>query len=275
MRLRNQILYDKPDDGGAAAPDAAALAAAAADKAKADAAAADKTATDKAAADKKTADDAAPAPANPPPKKDWKDDRIGKLTHDLNEARKALAAKETPAPVQKPGETEAAFNARVDEAANAKAAQIAAQNDWNRQTGDVVEKGTKEFPDFNDRVKAITASINVQDPAELAAYNAVVAGAMETGEAHKIIYALGSDPGEFQRLMKLTPVKRAMELSKLALTLTNDKDPSPLPKPITPVGSSGVHYEGITPDDPKRGMKLPKSEWFKQREAQAREKGIQ
>jgi len=33
--------------------------------------------------------------------------------------------------------------------------------------------------------------------------------------------------------------------------------------------------EGITPDDPKRGTKLPIKDWMAQREKQARERGIQ
>lgn len=203
-------------------------------------------------------------------KPDWRDARIAKLTHDLN------AARATPVtPVQKPDETDATFQARVDEAATAKAGQMAAQADWDRQCNSVAEAGKKEFPDFNARLGTITASINAQDPAEVSAYNEVIAAAIETGQAHKVIYALGADPGEYQRIMKLSPVKRAMELGKMAMTLVNDKEPSGLPKPITPVGSGGLHYEGITPDDPKRGTKLPLKEWMKQRDAQAKERGIQ
>ncbi len=271
MRLRTaQRYYDKPEDGaGGTSLDAVALAAA--DKAKADAADAAKASADKAAADKKAADETAAAL----PKKDWKDDRIAKLTHDLNEERRLRAATPPPPPEQKPGETPEAFAQRVDEAANAKAVQIAAQQDWDRQCNLVAEQGKKEFPDFDARLTAITSTVNGKDPAEVAAYNEVIAAAIETGEAHKVLYALGSDPGEYQRLMKLSPVKRAMELGKMAVTLVNEKEPSGMPKPITPVGSGGTHYEGITPDDPKRGTKLPMKEWMKLREKQAQEKGIQ
>lgn len=215
------------------------------------------------------------APVVPePPKKDWKDDRIAKLTHDLNEARRA-AANPPPPPVQNPGETEAQFQARVDEAANAKAGLMAAQADWDRQCNAVAAAGKEEFPDFDARVKAITSTLNPQDQAEVDAYNGVIAAAIETGAAHKVLYALGSDVAEYQRLMKLSPVKRAMELGKLAVGLVNEKQPSNLPKPITPVSSGGVHYEGIAPDDPQKGMKLPKAQWYKMREEQARAKGIQ
>lgn len=206
-------------------------------------------------------------------KKDWKDDRIAKLTHDLNEERRNKVA--PVAPVQNPGETEAQFAQRVDEAATTKAQLMAAQADWDRQCNAVADQGKKEFPDFDARLAAITSTINPQDQREVMAYNDVLAAAIETGAAHKVLYALGSDPGEYQRLMKLSPVKRAMELGTMASKLTNDPEPSKLPKPITPVGSGGIHYEGIAPDDAAKGMKLPKKEWYAQREKQARERGIQ
>lgn len=209
-----------------------------------------------------------------PPKKDWKDDRIAKLTHDLNEARRA-ATNLPPAPVQNPGETEAQFAARVDEAATAKAGLMAAQADWDRQCNAVAAAGKEEFPDFDARVKAITSTLNPQDQNEVDAYNGVIAAAIETGAAHKVLYALGSDVAEYQRLMKLSPVKRAMELGKLASGLVNEKPPSNLPKPIVPVSSGGIHYEGIAPDDPGKGMKLPKAQWYAERDKQARERGIQ
>lgn len=216
-----------------------------------------------------------PPPAAPPTKKaDWKDDRIASLTFQLNEARRTAAA--TPAPVQGAGENDAEFARRVDEAATAKAGQMAAQVDWDRQCNAVAEQGKKEFPDFIPRIDAILGSINRQDPAEISAYNDVVATAMETGQAHRVLYALGNDPGEYQRLMKLSPVKRAMEIGTMATKLVASPEPSGAPKPITPIsGGNGEHYEGISPDDPKRGMKLPKAQWFAEREKQVREKGLQ
>lgn len=222
---------------------------------------------------------AAAAPVVPPEpaqKPDWRNDRIAKLTHDLNEERRnKAAAPVVPAPAQGAGESPEAFQKRVDEAATIKARDLAAQADWDRQCNEVADAGKKDYPDFLARLSVIQSSFNPHDPAEFAAYNDVIAAAIETGQAHKVIYALGADPGEYQRLMKLSPVKRAMELGTMAAKLVADPEPSGLPKPITPVGSGGVHYEGIAPDDPNRGMKLPKKEWYAQREKQAQERGIQ
>lgn len=269
MQLRVQRLFDKPGENAAAAP-----------VTPADAAAPTPAPTpEPAKPEATTKPEATPAPTpttpeapKPAPTKDWKDDRIAKLTHDLNEARRAAAA---PPPVQKPGESEADFNARVDAAASAKATQIAAQADWDRQCNAVADAGRKEFPDFNERLGRIQATVNGQDPAEVATYNEVISAAIETGQGHKVLYALGADPAEYQRLMKLNPVKRAMEIGAMSQRLVNDKEPSGAPKPITPIGSSGEHYEGIKPDDPTRGTKLPLKEWMKQREEQARARGIQ
>ncbi len=246
MRLRNQPVFDKPEDPPAVPPVVPPV-------------------TPPVEPPKVAAPPVVPlvVPPAEPPKKDWKDDRIAKLTHDLNEARRAAAA--TPPPEPKPGETEAQFQARVDEAANAKASVLAAQADWDRQCNSVAELGRQEFPDFDARIKAMNSTINPQDQAEVIAQNEIISAAIETGAAHKVLYAIGGDPAEFQRLMKLSPVKRAMELGKLAVTLVNDKPPSNLPPPIVPVGSGGVHYEGIRPDDPTKGMKLPKAEWYKQK----------
>lgn len=275
MRLRAQKVFDKPNDGAAAPPVPTETPASPEPAAPPAAVAGNPPAPPAAAAPPAPAagaDGQPPKPAKP----DWREERIGKLTHDLNEARRQIAAAAAaPAPVQNAGESEAAFQQRVEEAAQAKAIAMAAEQDWNRQCNAVADAGKAEFADFNARLGAIQASINSQDANEVAQYNEIIAAAIETGQAHKILYNLGGDPGEYQRLVKLSPVKRAMELGVMASKLVSSPEPSGAPRPITPVGSTGTHYEGIRPDDPKTGMKLPKAEWFKQREEQARAKGIQ
>lgn len=268
MHHRSRVFYEKPGDsaggGSVAQPEPKPQTAETPAANAADASAATPAASAPAA-------DVKPAAVVELPKKDWRDDRIAKLTHDLNEERRQRAAATTPPPAQKPGESDAEFQRRVDAAADLKSAQ----KDWDRQCNSVADAGRAEFKDFDDRLKAIASTVNGQDPTEFQAYNDVIAAAIETGQAHKIIYALGADPGEYQKLMKMSPVKRAMELGRMVSKLVGDKEPGNLPKPISPISPSGEHYEGIKPDDPQRGMKLPKSEWFKQREEQARAKGIQ
>lgn len=275
MRLRNQPVYDKPEDPPAAQP-----AAQPAEQPKAPAVAGDPPAPPAASASPQASAAGAPnpeTPAQPAKSKDWKDDRIASLTFQLNEERRTkAAAAATPAAPQAPGESDTDFARRVDEAATAKAAGMAAQADWDRQCNAVGEAGKKEFPDFMARLGEVQKAVNPQDLNEVQAYNEFVAAAIETGQAHRILYSLGSDPAEYQRLQKLSPVKRAMELGVMASKLVSSPEPSGAPKPLTPIaGGNGEHFEGISPDDPKRGMKLPKAEWMRQREKQVREKGLQ
>lgn len=210
--------------------------------------------------------------AAPAAKEDWRDARIAKLTHDVNEARRALNEAKIAAatPTQNPGESAEEFNARVNEAA----AQLAARQDYDRQCNAAAELGRAEFSDFDARIKMIMNSLNNKDESEVQAYNEVVATALDTGSAHKVLYALGGDLGELQRMMKLSPARRAMEIGKMASKLVSDPEPSNLPKPITPVGSSGKHYEAIAPDT-AAGDKLSTREWMKRREAQAKAARIQ
>lgn len=222
----------------------------------------------------------------PPVKADWRDGRIAELTGRLareKEAReRAEAAAVPPAgtvpPVVKPGETPEAFEARVTAEATRRAGEIAAASDWNSRCEAVNSEGKKDFPDWTDRLNACKDVVDWNDRTEIVQYNEVLAAAMETGHGHRIIHQLGSDPGEVRRLMGLPPIKRAVAVAQMGGKFTpppEAPDPSKVGKPITPIGSKGLHYEGITPDDAERGMQLPKDQWMKMREAQVTERGIQ
>lgn len=234
---------------------------------------------DPAAATPPAAPDPAAAAPSVSPKKDWKDDRIGELTAKYNETKRQLdalkaGATATPPAAPKPGESQADFDARVAE----EAARIAAATSWAQQCNDVAAAGRAAFPDFDSRLTAIKSTINGQDEAELAAYNAVLETAIETGKGHQLLYDLGANPGEVRRLMGLSPTKRAMEMATRAAKIgapAAAPDPSAAPQPITPIGSHGLHYEGIKPDDPVNGTKLPIADWMAQREKQANERGLQ
>lgn len=216
------------------------------------------------------------APAQAPPTKDWKDARIAELTAKLNEAKRAVAAVPAggAAPAQQPGETQAQFEARVAQAAQ----EIFQVSTWNQQCNAVAEQGRKEFTDFNDRLAACHTVVNKEDPAEVQQFNEVLAAAVETGQAHKLIHQLGENPGELKKLMGLPPMKRAIDIAQRAVKLgvpPADPDPSGAPRPITPIGSSGVHYDGVKPDDPVNGGRLPTKIWMQLREKQAQERGLQ
>lgn len=224
------------------------------------------------------------AEGEPKPKPDWRDARIDELTYKVNEAARKLAAVQAGpaiASAKATGETEADFQARVDAAASARAVQIAEVADWNRQCNEVAEAGQKEFKDFGERLNACKSVVNGNDALEFQQFNDLLHAAIETGHAHRLIHALGETPGEVKRLMNVSPAKRIVELTRLADKIappeprTADPDPSGAPKPITPLGSKGLHYDGIKPDDAVNGTKLPIGQWMKLRDKQVEERGLQ
>lgn len=221
-----------------------------------------------------------PAPAAPEPtvqKQDWRDARIAELTAKLNDAKRSLQAQPLAQPQQKPGESQADFDARVNAAAAQKAQELQAMREWDARCNEVAAAGVKQFGEaqFFERYGNLKKLVNEQDPEEVNVYTETLAVAMETGKGHELLYSLGSQPDEWKRLMALPPVRRAMEMAKLASKLEAAPEPSKAPAPIEPVGSSGIHYDGIKPDDPKQGMKLDKKAWMEMRNKQARERGLQ
>jgi hypothetical protein len=113
------------------------------------------------------------------------------------------------------------------------------------------------------------------DPISMATYNGFLAAALETGEAPKLIYALGSDLNEANRILSLPPLKMAVELTKLAAK--PEQQISKASKPITPLNGRGVAHEAVDPTDPTRADALSTKAWMERRNAQlaAREKAEQ
>ena len=222
-----------------------------------------------------------PAATAPTPKpEDWRDRRIAELTHKLNEERKktppVAAVVPPPVPSQAPGESEASFNQRVADTAT----EMVRIDAWNKHCNDVAAAGAKEFTDFGTRLAGVKTVVNDRDMAEVQAYNDVLAATFEAaeGNAHKLLYSLTENPGEFRKLMEMSPTRRAVELTRKADKLgqsPTEPEPSGAPRPITAVSSRGLHYDGIKPDDAVNGAKLPIGEWMAQREKQAAERGIQ
>lgn len=210
----------------------------------------------------------APEPAPEPPKSDWRDARIAELTAKLHEERKKKVQVAEP---QRPGETPAQFDERVE----ARARELNSQTEWARQCNSVIENGKAAYPDWQAKVDTIRKMVDPGDQGEVLKYNNFLAAAMETGQAHQILYDLAANPGEAKRLMDLSPVKQAAALATLMAGRKKEKEPSGAPAPITPVGGHGAHFEEINPDDPDRGMQLPKADWFARREKQVADRGLQ
>lgn len=214
---------------------------------------------------------ATPAPAvdpdNDPSKPDWRDRRISQLTAQLR-AKNVAAA--TPSPSPAPG-TVTLTQAEIDEQVNSRASALAATNEFNRQTQEVVNAGRLAYPDFDSKTSALTKLVNVNDNAELTRYHEFLATTFETGKAAEILHALGGDLNEASRILALSPVKQAMELTKLAGKIAAPPEVDPItkaPKPITPVGNRGGSHTQIDPSDPERADTLDTKTWMQRREAQ-------
>lgn len=102
------------------------------------------------------------------------------------------------------------------------------------------------------------------------AYNSFLMAALETGEAPKLIAALGANPDEAARVMALPPAKMAVELTRMSLK--EPQEISQAPKPIRPIATTaGQNRSPINPDDPSRADQLDLKEWMRRREAQVQE----
>lgn len=196
------------------------------------------------------------------PKEDWRDRRIAQLTARLKTQEPAPRV-EAPAP----GADETMVpKSEVARLAQEEAQRIAGIAAFNSQCNAAAKEGRKVFPDFDASVKELVKLVDKTDPASRQRYDQFLEAALETGEAHKIIYAMGRDLNEAARIMDLSPIKRAAELAQMASSET----PAgvPLPKPITPVQGKNAGPGEISPDNPTRADHLSSAEWHKRRQEQ-------
>lgn len=220
-----------------------------------------------------------PTPSPEPKAADWRDARIAKLTAQKKELQEQLLRKPGTATTVSPPAPVVLDEAEVERRANAKATDLAAAAAWDARCVATVEQGKKEFPDFEDKIVGLRTVLDDSDPLEARSYRDMVEIAMDTGEGPKLIHFLGSNPAEAQRIMGLSPVKKAIELAKLASKPSEPKAPvvpanpldgavSQASKPITAVGR-GTGAGVVDPSDPTRSDKLSSKEWFARRAEQA------
>jgi hypothetical protein len=202
--------------------------------------------------------------AQPPPQQDWRDKRIATLTRRLREFQENQAripAADQPRP-QPPSPDQ--FSQQQVEA---RARQLAEIQDFNRRCDETALAGRGQFgeAEFNGRINNLQKLVDHSDPVSVNAYNSMLIAAIDTGLGPKVLFELGADLNEAQRILALQPTRMAVELTKRSLT--ERPDVSAAPKPITPVSSRGSH-QAIEPDDADRSDHLSTAEWMRRREAQ-------
>lgn len=213
----------------------------------------------------------------PPADKDaWKEKRLAKVAAQRDEERARTKVLEDELAALKAGNGGAASEEEIERRVAERLKVAAPEKTWNDRMNTLVTAGRDKFgvEKFNQSIQQLRTLVDPKDPAEAQQYRAFLAAVDETGEGAGLIYDLGRDPGRFQEIMEMPPLRMAVELTRLSTKLKEPEKLSGMPQPIKTVESHGIHYEEIKPDS-EAGKKLPIGEWMARREKQARERGIQ
>ena len=136
-------------------------------------------------------------------------------------------------------------------------AEQTAQNEFNRSVASEVEKGRTSHKDFD------TVASNLQRFGELP--RTFVEAALATGKGADVMYHLGSDIAEADRILSLGPIQQAVALAALAQNLKAPAAPKTVtsaPAPVTPKVGGG--RTSTTPN--LEDNDLPIADWIKLRE---------
>lgn len=250
-------------------------------------------APDPAPAEPAPAPDPAPAPAaaTPEPKPDgrqtpWYMKRIGeqsaKLTAEQTRAATLAAENEAlkrafaalkpagatpdpaapaPAPAPQPAAAPAPNQQDFNAAVAAEAVRVAAAKAFDEQCNASFDAGSTAHPDFKDAIDTLNAAGAMSQE--------LIEAALETGVGHEVLYKLGKDPDQAVRLSKLSPVKLAMEVTKIAGEVQKPAPARPVssaPAPIPAVG--GTARAGFEVGDTATAI----GDWIANRNKQAAER---
>jgi hypothetical protein len=213
-----------------------------------------------------------------PPRTDWRDRRIGELTQRTRELRAEVErlrsgqkpngdARGPDGRFQAPAGYQGPPNqAIIDAQIQQRAQELANTQEFNRRCNEVAEMGRRQYTDFDGQVARLVGLVDPQDPVGVAAYNEFLNAAMETGEAGKLIHALGGDLDEASRILSLPPRRMAVELTRMAARPIQEL--SQAPRPINPASTAAqAGRTSISPDDPGSDS-MSTEEWMRKRNEQ-------
>lgn len=235
----------------------------------------------------------APQPAAPQVREDWRDRRIAQLTAQLKSERERSAAAGSGATGAAGSGGTAAPAVSDQNLIERRAQELAAQQEFLRNCDEMQQAGRGAFGqlEFDTRTNSLRQLVDVNNPVEANQWNSLLVAARETGEGARLLYELGANLNDAQRLLGLPPVRMAVELAKLASKLPQQQDgaegagglaagaprvgnPAPLPNPVRPVGGRGSSHQAIEPDDTERGGNLDMATWMARRSAQVKARGL-
>lgn len=114
----------------------------------------------------------------------------------------------------------------------------AAAEEFNRECNMTHAKGVAEFPDFERSLTSLQ-TLGVMNPT-------VINAALEAGDAHKVLYALGKAPEEAERIANLPPERMGAAIAKFALKAVPALAAKPVsraPEPIKPISGGAATGE--------------------------------
>lgn len=160
-----------------------------------------------------------------------------------------------PAPTGDPARPQARTYTQAEVLALAQ--QTAANTVFNQQVDQAVLAGRAAHTDYDASIAELRKLTGPEMPVTF------VQAALETGELTEIVYSLGKNPSEADRILSLPPLKQAVALARYADTLRSSRkapEPSKAPEAITPKVTGRAMTE-MELDDPK----LPLQEFIRRR----------
>lgn len=131
--------------------------------------------------------------------------------------------------------TKAEFDAAVEAAADRKAAERLAVQEFNKACNAVEAAGSKAFGDKWARAKAELAMLDDHGRIPMD----ILSVALETENPARVLFVLGNDIEKATELMGMTPIKRAIAMDKIASQKPTAPSASKAPPPVEPLGGRG------------------------------------
>lgn len=205
--------------------------------------------------------------------KDWRDRQISRQHRKLaDKEREAAELRQQLADAQAllerhnggqpPAGTAVAPAARPDipAAVEAAAERIVSQRDYDSQCNAAFNSGKKEYgAKWNEALDRLTQLGGVD--------GATMTGILATDDPAKVLYTLGSNPDEYERVMDLPPARRLAEFVKIGIKTV----PKPKPKPSkAPAPVEGIERRAVANNDEAKlyDPKTNDEDWYKIRAAQ-------
>lgn len=212
------------------------------------------------------------------PALDWRERRRIEETNKRREAEAKLAAAMAELDVLKKGSSpnpdspaESDRSISMEEARRLAKAELEAEQSaarFREATGRVLQNGIQSIPDFEEARQEMVRNFGEQLNARPDFFEAITDPDIPNG--HEIFYALARDPEQTERLLRMPPVKMAIEIAKLSEKVAKPavKAISRAPAPVRPVAGSTQASTRL--DDPN----TPQDAWAKEFWKTMRAKGL-